>query len=60
MPATTRHAYFDDTLTGVVVERLTLRDKDVAREAQRWTDGERGPIVDDPESLNTGKLNTTR
>ncbi len=51
MPATTRHAYFDDTLTGVVVERLTLRDKDVAREAQRWTDGERGPIVDDPDTL---------
>lgn len=51
MLETNRHAYFDDTLTGVVIERLTVRDKDVAREAQRWTDGQRGPIVDDPDTL---------
>jgi hypothetical protein len=35
-----------------------VRDKDVAREAQRWTAGERGPIVDDPEALAAADLAT--
>lgn len=51
-----RQAHFDDSLTGVVIEQLTVRDKDVAREAQRWTTGKRGPIVDDPEALATADL----
>ncbi|KZS62221.1 hypothetical protein [Mycobacterium ostraviense] len=51
MPDHNRHAYFDDSLSAVVIDRLTVRDKDVSREAQRWTSGERGPIVDDPAIL---------
>ncbi|WP_122508750.1 Fis family transcriptional regulator, partial [Mycobacterium innocens] len=35
----------------MVIDRLMVRDKDVSREAQRWTSGERGPIVDDPAIL---------
>jgi hypothetical protein len=34
-----------------VIQNVTVRDKDVAREAQRWTTGERGPVVDDPAAL---------
>lgn len=49
-------AHFDDTLTTIEIERLPLRDKDVAREAQRWTSGERGPIVDDPDTLKAADL----
>lgn len=56
MPDNNREAHFDDSLTGVVIERLTVRDKDVAREAQRWSTGERGPIVDDPEVLGAADL----
>jgi hypothetical protein len=37
--------------TAIVIENLTIRDKDAAREAQRWTTGERGDIVDDPAVL---------
>ncbi|MBN3453342.1 Fis family transcriptional regulator [Mycolicibacterium sp.] len=56
MTDSNRHAHFDGSLTGVEIERLTVRDKDVAREAQRWTTGERGPIVDDFEVLATADL----
>lgn len=49
-------AHFDTTLTAVEIERLTVRDKDVAREAQRWTNGERGPVVDDPDALTAADL----
>ena len=56
MPSNNRQAHFDDALTGVEIERLTVRDKDVAREAQRWTAGERGPIVDEPEALAAADL----
>lgn len=48
MPQEYRHAHLDGSLTAVEIEQLTVRDKDVVREAQRWTDGERGKIVDDP------------
>lgn len=47
-----RHA-LDETLSAIVIERLTVRDKDVAREAQRWTTGERGPIIDDARKIGT-------
>ena len=56
MPDKNRQAHFDETATAVVIERLTVRDKDVAREAQRWTAGERGPIVDDPDTLAAADL----
>lgn len=49
-------AHFDDTLTAVEIERLTVQDKDVVREAQRWTSGERGPVVDDPDALTAADL----
>lgn len=49
-------ARFDDTLTGIYIERITVHDKDVAREAQRWTTGERGRIVDDPDELAAADL----
>ncbi|MFH5207410.1 Fis family transcriptional regulator [Antrihabitans spumae] len=49
-------ARFDETGSAVEIERLTLRDKDVAREAQRWTTGERGPVVEDPDQLANADL----
>lgn len=49
-------AHFDNTLTAVEIERLTVRDKDVAREAQRWTAGGRGAAVDDPDALAAADL----
>ena len=42
---------FTDTLDGVVVDHLVIRDADVAREARRWTLGARGPVVDDESAL---------
>lgn len=53
---TNRPAHLDDDATALVVEHLTVRDKDVIREAQRWTTGERGPVVDDPRVLTTADL----
>lgn len=50
MPKET-HAHLDIENGTVVIEQLKVRDKDVIREAQRWTTGERGPIVDDPAAL---------
>ena len=49
-------ARLDESANAIVIENLTVRDKDVAREAQRWTTGERGPIVDDPETLANADL----
>lgn len=56
MSDTTPQARFTDELNGIDIERLTVRDKDVAREAQRWTTGERGPVVDDPDVLAAADL----
>jgi len=56
MPNKKPQAHFDDTLTVVEIERLTLQDKDIVREAQRWTSGERGPIVDDSDILAEADL----
>lgn len=50
------NAHFTDNNTAVAVEQVVLRDRDVLREAQRWTSGHRGPIVDDPETLATADL----
>jgi hypothetical protein len=44
-------AYFDAATTAVVIEALTVADPGVVREAQHWTTGRRGPVVDDPERL---------
>lgn len=52
------NAHFNDDFTAVDIERFTVQDKDVAREAQRWTAGERGPIVDDPDALSAADLGT--
>lgn len=49
-------AHFDETTAAIVIDRITVRDKDVAREAQRWTSGERGPVVDDPVVLARADL----
>jgi vacuolar-type H+-ATPase subunit E/Vma4 len=53
---TNRTAHLDDDATALVVEHLTVRDKDVIREAQRWTTGERGPVVDDAQALAAADL----
>lgn len=53
---TNRNAHLDDDATNLVVEHLTVTDKDVIWEAQRWTTGERGPVVDDPEVLAAADL----
>lgn len=52
----TSQAHFNDDLTAVEIDRLTVRDRDVAREVQRWTSGERGTVVDDPELLGDADL----
>jgi hypothetical protein len=44
-------AQFDDNSGAIVIKHLSVRDKDVTREACRWTSGERGPAVDDPNVL---------
>lgn len=51
-----RHAHFDADRTAVVINHLTVGDKDVVREAQRWTTGERGAVIDDPAILKTAEL----
>lgn len=53
---TNRTAHLADDGTALVVEHLTVRDKDVIREAQRWTTGERGPVVDDADQLAAADL----
>ena len=39
-------AHFNADTSGIIIERLDISDRDVCREAQRSTTGERGPIVD--------------
>ena len=55
-PADSRGAHFDTDHQAVVITDITLRDKDVTREAFRWTTGERGPVVDDPATLDDANL----
>lgn len=40
----------------IVINQLTVQDKDVVREAQRWTTGQRGEVVDDPQALADADL----
>ena len=49
-------AHFNADTTGLIIEHLAISDRDVNREAQRWTTGERGPIVDDPDLLAAADL----
>lgn len=56
MTTTNASAHFDHTMNGVVIEHVVVTDKDVAREAQRWTTGERGPVVDDVAVLAGANL----
>ena len=49
-------AHFNADASGVIIEHLDISDRDVYREAQRWTTGERGPIVDDPDLLAAADL----
>jgi hypothetical protein len=49
-------ARFDETTQTVLIEALAIGDADVVREARRWTRGERGVVVDDPEALRAADL----
>ena len=49
-------AHFDADITSVVIENVTVTGKDVVREAQRWTTGERGALVDDLTTLAEADL----
>lgn len=54
--ANNKGARFDQDGDRVVVERLIIDDSEVAREARRWTTGERGPVVDDLDGLAAADL----
>jgi len=49
-------AHFDNDATAFVIERLTIHDREVAREAQRWVSGERGPLVENFDTLASADL----
>src|SRR4051794_5829291 len=49
-------AHFNQDALAVVVESLRIGDKDVVREAQRWTAGERGVLVEDLDVLTRADL----
>ena len=49
-------ARFDETAATVLIEALAIGDADVVREARRWTDGQRGVVVDDPDVLRGADL----
>lgn len=49
-------AHLDVAANAVVINRLTVQDKDLTREAQRWTTGERGPVVDDADVLTAADM----
>ncbi|WP_216843470.1 hypothetical protein [Phytoactinopolyspora alkaliphila] len=53
---TDQSAHFDSSMSGVVVKHVVISDTDVVREAQRWTTGKRGSIVDDPSVLVNANL----
>ena len=49
-------AHFDDDASAVVIDRLTIHDREVAREAQRWVSGERGPLEENLDALTGADL----
>lgn len=56
MPSNPISAHFTDDLNGVVITDLTVIDHDLVREAQRWTAGERGSLIDDEDALSCADL----
>jgi hypothetical protein len=50
------NAHFDTAAAAVVIRALTITDKDVVREAQHWTTGRRGPVVQEPTELASADL----
>jgi len=52
----THPAHFDGDAAAVVIERLTIADREVTREAQRWVSGRRGPLVEDADALSRADL----
>ncbi len=49
-------ARFDLAASAVVVEYMLIRDGDVVREAQRWTTGARGPVIENVDQLTSADL----
>lgn len=49
-------AHFDNDASAVVIERLTIHDREAAREAQRWVSGKRGPLVENLDMLASADL----
>lgn len=56
MSRTEGRAHFDAGVGAVVVDRLVVADKQVVREAQRWTTGSRGALVEDAGELARADL----
>lgn len=51
-------ARYDVGADAVVIQALTVTDRGVVQEAQRWTTGRRGPAIDDPAELGQADLST--
>ena len=51
-------AHFDETGSKVVIEELEIEDITVIREAQRWTTGQRGPVLDEVGELSNADVTT--
>ncbi|KAF0848216.1 Fis family transcriptional regulator [Nocardia caishijiensis] len=49
-------AFFHDNAQAVLIEHVLVHDADVAREARHWTNGSRGPAIEDPEQLEAADL----
>jgi hypothetical protein len=49
-------AHFDSDASAIVIERLTIHDREAAREAQRWVSGERGPLAENLDALASADL----
>lgn len=49
-------AQFAEGNTRITINNLTIDDRDIVREAQRWTEGRRGPVVEDGEILAKADL----
>lgn len=49
-------AQFTEGNTRITINNLTIDDREIVREAQRWTEGHRGPIIEDAEMLAKADL----
>lgn len=49
-------AHLDEPSGAIVIKDVVVRDKDVVREACRWTGGERGLAIDNPDALAAADL----